>query len=187
MKTENTTSTLFKASTHGGGLEVASRFTRILEQSKSLRRFAEVERMNQDQVYEFYYECFNAYRELFMERLRHGRHLHQVITKYRHIPEFQALRPSEISRVIFNSPTMAYWFAFMFCQAIDRQVVAGTIDQTELQLEITIMSYIPSAQTMEEILNEQKSKETAADPLLSEGYAGNMEGQKAAVRVAVNG
>lgn len=163
-----------------------NKFTRTLEQSKSIKRFAQVERMSQNDIYEFYYECYCAYTDMFLERLRHGLSLRKVLSEYRHIPEFGALKPSQIGRIIFTSRKMAYWFAFMFWQAIDRQVISGSIDRDELQLELTFMGRIPSAKIMEDILYEQKTKKAAANSLFPEGYAGKAEGKKAEARVGIN-
>lgn len=154
------------------------KFNRIIEQSKAVHRFAEVEQMSTAQLYEFYYECLCAYRDMFQERIKHGFELRRVIKAYKHLDEFRFLRPSELSRIVFTSRTMAHWFAWMWWRAIDEQVSANQIDKKELQIRLTFMSDIPSAETMEEILNEQKSKKAAAHRIFSTRQAapaGNAE------------
>jgi len=151
-----------------------TKFTRTLEKSKAINRFAQVERMDQDDIYEFYYECYCSYADMFLERLRHGGNLKRILAEYRDIPEFGVLKPSQIGRIIFTSRKMAYWFAFMFWQAIDRQVISGNIDRAELQLELTFIGRIPSATTMEEILYEQRKK-SPTDLLLSERQTSETE------------
>lgn len=143
------------------------KFNRIIEQSKAVRRFAEVEGLSTGQLYELFYECLCAYRDMFQERIKHGYELRRVIKAYKHLDEFRFLRPSELSRIVFTSRTMAHWFACMWWRAIDEQVSANQIDKKELQIRLTFMNDIPSAETMEEILNEQKSKKDAARRIFS--------------------
>lgn len=144
------------------------KFNRIIEQSKAVRRFAEVEGLSTGQLYELFYECLCAYRDMFQERIKHGYELRRVIKAYKHLDEFRFLRPSELSRIVFTSRTMAHWFAFMWWRAIDEQVSSNRIDKKKLQIRLTFMNDIPSAETMEDILNEQKSKKAAAHRVLSE-------------------
>lgn len=163
-----------------------NKYTRLLECSKAINRFAQVERMDQDDIYELFYSCYCSYADMFIERMRNGVNLKRILTEYKQLPEFGILKPSQISRIIFTSRKMAYWFAFMFWQAIDRQVIKGNIDRDELQLELTFIGRIPSAEKMEEILYEQRTKEGTTNLLLSEGYAGNLESQKVSTGIAID-
>lgn len=135
-----------------------NKFTTMLERSKAIAHFAEVERMSQNDIYEFFYECYCSYADLFMERIRHGGELKRILSEYRHIPEFMALKPSQLRPVVFNSRKMAYWFAFMFWQAIDRQMINGAVSRYDLQTQLTFSGPIPSAKIMEEIIYEEKQK-----------------------------
>lgn len=146
-----------------------------MEKSKAIKRFAQVERMSQDDIYELFFECYSAYEAIFVERIRYGSHLRRIITEYKHIEEFRILKPSQLGRIVFTSKAMAYWFAFAFWKAIDTQVSTGNIDRAELQLTLTFYPNIPSAQIMEEILYEQKSKKASADSLLPEGQTREAE------------
>jgi hypothetical protein len=163
-----------------------TKFTNLLERSKAITRFAQVERLTQDQVYELFFECFVSYGEIFIERLKHGQHLRHVISSYKHIPEFKVLRPSDIHRIVFTSRKMAYWFAFQWWMAIDKQVSEKRIDKSELIIETMFMGRIPSAITMEEILYEQKPKKGSKDLLLPEGQISKPSATEVGARVAVN-
>ena len=129
-------------------------FKNTIEKSKAIHRFMQVERLSTDQVYELYFECFCSYRDMFLERIRHGYELRKVIKTYREIPGFMKLSPSDLEKAVFNSPVMHSWFAFRFWQAIDMQVLTGKTDQGELVISLTYLNQIPAAYTMEEILHE---------------------------------
>lgn len=143
-----------------------NQFSNILEKSKAIHRFMEVERLTQDQVYELYLECFCAYRDMFMERIHYATELRRVLAMYKPIPEFGTLKPSELKQVVFTSALMHKWFVFRFWQAIERQVTTGRIDAVELQLQLTFINQMPSTEYMEEILNDKKEK-------LQRKHAGN--------------
>lgn len=154
-----------------------------MEQSKAIKRFAHVERMTQDDVYEFFYQCYSAYESTFVERIRYGSHIRRIISEYKHIPEFGLLKPSQLGRIVFTSRRMAYWFAFAFWKAIDTQVSNGNIDRAELQFSLTFYPNIPSSQIMEEILYEQKTKKASADTLLPEGQTSEAKREARTVTV----
>ena len=163
-----------------------SKFKTILTRSKSINQFATVCRMNEDDVYEFYLECYLSYRDTFIERLKYGRQFKRIITRYRDIPEFLVLHPSDISRIVFTSQTMAYWFAFQFYSAIDNQVSEKRIDRADLLIEMTFLNHIPNEFTMEDILNEQRKKSTT-NLLLPERQVAEPETAEVGTRIAVNG
>lgn len=131
-----------------------SQFKNTIETSKAIRRFMQVEGMTLDQVYELYFECFCAYRDMFVERIKHGYELRKVISTYRKVNGFMQLSPAEMEKAVFNSPVMHSWFVFRFWQAIERQVTTGKTDQGELVIALTYMNQIPTAYTMDEILHE---------------------------------
>lgn len=132
-------------------------FNDIIEKSKVIARFAQVERLSTDELYELYFDCFCAYRNIFSERMHFSRRLRQVISAYRDIPAFMSAGVTQVQRIIFNSQVMHRWFALRFWLAIERQVTTGQIDKTELINELAYMNIIPSRATMEEILNGRKN------------------------------
>lgn len=155
-----------------------------MEKSKAIKRFAQVERMSQDDIYEFFYECYSAYEAIFVERIRYGSHLRRIISEYKHIPEFRVLKPSQLGSIVFTSRKMAYWFAFAFWKAIDMQVSTGNINRAELQLSLMFYQHIPSAQIMEEILYErQKNQKPGTDTLSAEGQTGEAKREARPVTV----
>jgi len=162
-----------------------SKLKTLLTRSRSINQFATVCRMNEDDVYEFYLECYLSYRDTFIERLKYGRQFKRVITRYRDIPEFKVLHPSDISRIVFTSQSMAYWFAFQFYTAIDNQVSEKRIDRSDLLIEMTFLNHIPNEFTMEDILNEQRKKSTT-DLLLPERQDRPTQETEVGTRIAVD-
>lgn len=131
-------------------------FENTLTKSKAINRFMHVERLSQDAIYELYSDCFFAYRDMFMERIRFGAGLSLVISTYSCVPMFRRLSPRKIQTIVFNSPVMHQWFAFRFWQVIERQVTTGQINKADLLNELTFINQIPTALTMEEILRKSE-------------------------------
>lgn len=127
-------------------------FEKTLTKSKAINRFMKIEGLSQDAIYELYINCYFSYRDMFMERIRYGAQLRLVISTYSAIPRFRRLAPRKIETIVFNSPVMHQWFAFMFWTVIERQVTTGRINKAAVIDELTFMNQIPTALTIIEIL-----------------------------------
>lgn len=117
----------------------------------------QIENMNQDRLYEFYFECFCSFTDMFKERLKYGREINRIMTAYKPIDAFRVATPTELVNRIFNSSLMHEWFAFRFWDEADKQVRNRAVDKNELFLALTFMSAIPTTKLMEEIFNEHKN------------------------------
>jgi hypothetical protein len=162
-----------------------NRFTNIMEHSRCIKHFAAERGLDQDAIYSLYVDCFVEYRENFKQRLHFGKQIHQIISEYRHIPEFNVLRASELTRIIFRSDAMAHWFAFIFWRAIDKQIQNSRADIGDLMIELKFSGAIPSTEIMEEILYEQRTKKITRDRLQSQSEASEAGREESRTGIAV--
>lgn len=129
-------------------------FKDVINNSKAVSRFAYVQNLTHDEVYNLYFESFCSYIEMFRERLKYGRNLQKVIAAYRGIDAFRGNSAREIVEAMFKSKHMHLWFAYRFLAAIDKQLMEQHTSASELMLALTFSKDIPTKQNMEDILNE---------------------------------
>ncbi|PTN08068.1 hypothetical protein C8N47_111108 [Mangrovibacterium marinum] len=134
-----------------------TRFNEILDKSKTVQRFAQLENMSSDELYEYTFECFCSYMDMFKERLTFGSQTNKMIAAYGKIQAFKVLTPSELISIMFTSAHMQLWFAYRFWAEADKQVVRQCVDREELFLTLTFMGAIPKTNLMEEIINEYEN------------------------------
>lgn len=137
-------------------------FNEILDNSQAVQRFAKIEGMDSDQLYEFFFECFCGYMDMFKERLSYGREINRIMSSYRAIDAFKVLTPRELIKRLFNSCHVHIWFAYRFWAEADKQIANKRVNRDELQLTLTFMGAIPTTKLMEEILNEYRNRDECA-------------------------
>ena len=133
-------------------------FKEIIENSRSIRRFIQIENMDCNEFYEFFFECYCAFLETFKERLKYGREINRVLKAYRDIDAFKVGSPKELIDRMFNSGHMQIWFAYRFWAEADLQVRNKIVDRDGLLLSLSFTNAIPTTQLMEEIFNEPKDR-----------------------------
>ena len=134
------------------------RFNEILDKSKAVNRFAQLEGMSSDELYEYVFECFCSYMDMFKERLSYGREINRVMSAYREIDAFKVLTPRELVERMFASNHMRIWFAYRFWAEADKQITGRKVDRNELFLALTFTGAIPTTKLMEDILNEYANR-----------------------------
>lgn len=135
-------------------------FKEIITGSKSIRRFAELENMTGDELFEFVFECYYEYMEMFKERLKYGRDINRIMSAYRSIDAFRVSTPKELINTMFDSEHMKRWFAYRFWSEADKQVREKLVDKIELKNTLVFMSAIPTTKLMEDIFNDKSKFET---------------------------
>jgi hypothetical protein len=127
-------------------------FNEIIFTSRAVRRYMQVERLSDNEVYELFFNCFCSYIDMMMERLKTGRELNRMISAYTGIAEFRSATPEKLFKTLFTSPHMHAWFAYRFVFEADKQLLSGHTDKDELWLSLAFSSAIPVAEKMKQIL-----------------------------------
>lgn len=130
----------------------------LIKQSKVVRRYMQLENLNEDELHELYFESFYSYLEMFKERLSFAQRLNQIIFTYSSIEAFKTMTPKELTDRMLYNKTMQEWFVNRFWRAIDEQVVTRAVDKNELVNSLTFIAAIPKTNLMEEIINEPKNR-----------------------------
>lgn len=149
-------------------------FKEVLFESKAVRRFMELERLDEDGIIELYFDCFCSYMETMKERIKCGRDLSRIISAYKDIQAFRQASPQHLFTTLHKAPDMHRWFACLFRAEIDKQVINNNTDKDELWVSLTFTRAIPTAKLMEGILNERtgKGNRTGAIPAVGKTEAG---------------
>lgn len=133
-------------------------FNDILNQSAIVHRFAALEALSENDLYELYFESFCSYIAMFRERLKLGKELRKVLVAYKDIEGFGSRTPEEVVKAMFVSPQMHRWFAYRFIFEIDNQLTAGNTNKNELANGINFASAIPTKIHMQDIINETNNE-----------------------------
>ena len=128
-------------------------FKQVIFESKAVSRYMELERLTEDGILELYFNCYCSYMEMMKERIKCGRELNRILAAYKHIDAFRQASPRQLFQVMFNAPALHRWFAYQFRAAIDKQIINNHTDKDELWVSLTFTHIIPTAKTMEDILN----------------------------------